>query len=229
MRLLAALVHLGTAMGAVTALMALLAIVEKDWKGLYLWLGLAFIIDGVDGTFARWVRVSERLPRFSGDRLDLIVDYLTYVFIPAYALMAAGYLTGPLGLTMAFAILLSSLFHFIDTDSKAEDYSFVGFPAVWNIIAFYIFVFQLTPSAAHTLIAACVVLTFVPMKWVHPFRVKRWRPLVFVLCSAWAAAAFAATWGGLTSVAPWAEAVLLGVAAAVVAMSIVSTLKLVSD
>jgi len=228
-RLLAALVHLGTALGAVTALMALLAIAEKDWERLYLWLGLAFIIDGVDGTFARWVRVTERLPRFSGERLDLIIDYLTYVFIPAYALLAAGYLTGPIGLGMACAILLSSLFHFVDTDSKAEDYSFVGFPAVWNIIAFYIFVFQLTPSAVHALIGLCVVLTFVPMKWVHPFRVKRWRGLVIVLCTAWSVAALAATLGGLANVAPWAAGVLLAVAAAVVIMSVVSTLKLASD
>src|SRR5262249_57305159 len=96
------------------------------------------------GTFARMVDVNARLPRFSGDRLDLLVDYLTYVFVPTVALLQAGYLHGGFGLVLASLILLSSLYHFSDTESKTEDYSFVGFPAIWNIVAFYIFAFQMS-------------------------------------------------------------------------------------
>ena len=97
---------------------------------------------------ARKAKVQLWLPRFSGDRLDLVIDYLTYVFVPALALLQAGFLQGAWGLVLAALILLSSLFHFSDTESKADDYSFVGFPAIWNLVAFYVFAFALPPTAA---------------------------------------------------------------------------------
>ena len=135
----AACVHLFTALGAVCGLLAALAAFDGAWERMFAWLGLALVIDGIDGTFARMAHVEERLPRFSGERLDLVVDYVTYVFVPALALLRAGYLTGTGGLVIAALILLSSLYHFSDLASKGEDYSFIGFPAVWNIVAFYVF------------------------------------------------------------------------------------------
>lgn len=223
MQFAAALVHLFTALGSVTALLALLAIANQAWELAFLWLGAAFIIDGVDGTFARWVKVVERLPRFSGERLDLVVDYVTYVFIPAYALLAAGFLEGTAGMVLASLILLSSLFHFADTESKAEDYSFIGFPAVWNIVAFYLFVFRASPAVSAAVVVLCAVLTFVPMKWVHPLRVARLRWLVAAACCAWAVAAFAAAWGGFPATPLWSKAILLAVALAVIGLSLVSS------
>jgi phosphatidylcholine synthase len=223
LQIAAALVHLVTALGSVTALFALLAIADRAWEVAFLWLGVAFIIDGVDGTFARWVGVLEHLPRFSGERLDLVVDYVTYVFIPAYALLAAGHLQGTLGLVLAAAILLSSLFHFSDLESKADDYSFVGFPAVWNIVAFYLFVFQASPPVAAAITALCVALTFVPMKWVHPFRVRRWRWPITALSFAWAVAAIAATWAGFLAAPYWSKAILALVGTGAVALSIASS------
>lgn len=223
MKLAAALVHLLTALGAVVALFALMAISDRAWETAFLWLGLAFIMDGIDGTFARWVGVTEQLPRFSGERLDLVVDYVTYVFIPAYALLVAGYLEGTLGLVLATGILLSSLFHFSDLESKAEDYSFVGFPAVWNIVAFYVFAFQVTPSIAAAVTAAGVIFTFVPMKWVHPFRVVRARGLVVASALSWAVAALSATWWGFADAPQWSKLVLALTGAGAVALSIVSS------
>jgi phosphatidylcholine synthase len=166
----AASVHLFTGLGAVCGLLAALAAFDGAWESMFAWLGLALIIDGIDGTFARMAHVEKRLPRFSGERLDLVVDYVTYVFVPALALLRAGYLTGTSGVIVAALILLSSLYHFSDLSSKGEDYSFVGFPAVWNIVAFY--VFALTPPVwlTYAALLACVVLTFVPMHWVHPMR-----------------------------------------------------------
>src|SRR5262249_58885154 len=143
------------------------------WAALILWLGLALLIDGIDGTFARLVDVHRRLPRFSGERLDLVVDYVTYVFVPTLALLQAGFLSGGSGIVLASMVLLSSLFHFSDTQSKAEDHSFVGFPAIWNLVAFYIFAFALSPLGTALLVLACVALTFVPLKWVHPLRTHR--------------------------------------------------------
>ena len=166
----AALVHLFTALGAVCALLATRAVLAGAWEQVFAWLGLALIIDGIDGTFARMADVSAKLPRFSGERLDLVIDYVTYVFVPALALLQAGYLRGRFGVMLASLILLSSLFHFSDTESKSEDHCFVGFPAIWNIVAFYVFAFAMPSWAAACSCSVCVVLTFVPMRWAHPLR-----------------------------------------------------------
>lgn len=186
---IAGLVHLFTALGVVCALMATLALVDRAWERMFLWLGLAFLIDGIDGTFARAARVKEVLPRFSGEQLDLVVDYVTYVFVPVLAMIQAGFLPGLWGLVLAALALLSSLFHFSDLESKSEDLSFVGFPAVWNIVAFYVFALALAPWATAILVMACVALTFVPLRWVHPLRVKRLRTVTLMLCLVWSLAA----------------------------------------
>lgn len=203
-----ALVHLLTAFGVVCALLATLAIADRQYEVMFAWLGLAFVIDGIDGPLARLVNVKERLPRFSGERLDLIIDYLTYVFIPVLALLSANYLSGLPGLAVGAAILLSSLYHFSDNESKADDNSFVGFPAIWNFVAFYIFVFQ--PPVWLTLAgcAGCILLTFVPWHWVHPMRVTTLRGLTLTALCLWMLAAGAAVWAGFTSVPLWAKVIL---------------------
>jgi len=211
MRLAAALVHVFTGLGAVCALMAALSVAEREWENVFLWLGAAFLIDGIDGTFARIVKVKEQLPRFSGETLDLVVDYVTYVFVPVLALLAAGILDGALGLTLAFLILLSSLYHFMDNDSKAEDLSFVGFPAIWNIVAFYLFAFSVPAGFAAMLILLCVLLTFVPMKWVHPLRVAHlWVPTA-IATILWSIAGLGITLDGFATAPAWAKVVLIGV------------------
>jgi phosphatidylcholine synthase len=176
----AALVHLFTALGAICAFMATLAVFSGSWESVFGWLAIALVIDTVDGSLARMVGVRTRLPRFSGERLDLVIDYLTYVFVPVLALLEAGFLPGRFGLALAFLILLSSLFHFSDTSSKAEDHCFVGFPATWNLVAFYIFALGLPPMSSGILILGCVVLTFIPLKWVHPLRTVALRPVTMV-------------------------------------------------
>lgn len=188
MKGLAALVHLFTALGAVCALFATEAVIVHDAVLVFLWLYIALIIDAVDGTFARAVDVGSNLPRFSGERLDLVIDYLTYVFVPVLALLEWRYLEGPLGTLLAAGILLSSLYHFADLASKTKTNCFVGFPAIWNIFAFY--VFALDPShavvAAFTLIA--IAATFLPLPWVHPVRVVRLRAITMAVTLAAAAA-----------------------------------------
>jgi phosphatidylcholine synthase len=184
-------VHFFTALGAVCALLATMAVVGQHWEAMFAWLGLALFIDAADGLLARAMKVEERLPRFSGERLDLIVDYLTYVFVPILAMLQAGYLTGAAGLVLAAVMLLASLFHFADTESKAADNSFVGFPAIWNVFAFYVFAFDVRLQLVAIFGIICIVLTFVPLKWVHPVRVKRGRVLTLLVAAAWGAAAVA--------------------------------------
>jgi phosphatidylcholine synthase len=204
----AALVHLFTATGAICGLLATLAVLKGAWEEVFWWLGLALVIDGIDGTFARLAKVDRRLPRFSGDRLDLVVDYVTYVFVPTLALLEAGYLPGYVGLVLGGMILLSSLYHFSDTESKADDYSFVGFPAIWNIVAFYVFALALPAWAAAALVIVCVGLTFIPLKWAHPLRTAAWRPLTVAACALWVGGAVSVLVAGFPARA-WEQSALL--------------------
>jgi phosphatidylcholine synthase len=215
----AALVHVFTATGIVCGFMATLAVLHQAWEELFVWLGLALLIDGIDGTFARLVGVHDRLPRFSGERLDLVIDYVTYVFVPALALVQAGYLPGGWGIVLAALILLSSLFHFSDTESKAEDHSFVGFPAIWNLFAFHVFAFALSPLATALLVLACVALTFVPLKWAHPLRTPRLWPVTGGATALWLLAAAYVAGAGFPA-GPWAQGLLLLVLAYYVGLTV---------
>ena len=192
----AALVHLFTASGVACGLLATRAVLSGAWEEAFAWLGLALIIDGLDGTFARMADVSARLPRFSGERLDLVIDYVTYVFVPTLALLQAEYLRGGWGVLLAVLILMSSLFHFCDTESKSEDHSFVGFPAIWNIVAFYVFALQLPPAVTAALVLVCVALTFVPLRWAHPLRTQALLAVTLSVVLVWCLAAAAALWMG---------------------------------
>lgn len=203
-----ALVHTFTASGIICALFAIRAVLDARWEAVFLWLGLALIIDGIDGTFARMADVSTNLPRFSGERLDLVVDYVTYVLVPALALWKAGYFTGVAEWLMPSLILMSSLFHFSDVDSKADDYAFVGFPAIWNVVAFYVFALGLSEAWAVAVVCVCAVLTFVPYKWVHPMRTPFARVLTLIVCGVWGATALWILWSGFPATS-WAWGVLV--------------------
>jgi phosphatidylcholine synthase len=191
-RLGAASVHLLTATGAVFALLALRAASADDWQTMFVWLVIALFVDAIDGPLARLLNVKTVLPRFSGERLDLIVDYLTYVVVPAFALTEASLLPEGARLPAAIAILLSSLFHVADFNSKTEEGYFVGFPAIWNIVLLYLFALQPGPLFSLAIVGFFVLLTFVPLLAVHPFRVARLRPLTVLATLLWAGAASAA-------------------------------------
>ena len=188
----AAAVHTLTASGAVLGLLSLLRAAEGQWAMSFAWLGAALIVDGIDGPLARRVDVKRVVPRFSGEELDHLVDYLTYVTIPAFMVARSSLVPESLRLILAGAIMLVSLYHFSDTESKTKDGYFVGFPAIWNVVVLYCFVLGLPPAASAALIAVCAILTFVPLHWVHPVRVKRLRVLTIVAVSAWSVAAAAA-------------------------------------
>ncbi len=190
-------VHLFTACGAACALLALIAAVRADWPQMFLWLGIALIIDGVDGTFARRLRVGEVLPRWSGDVLDLVVDVLTYVFVPAYAIAAGGLLPAPLAIPLGLLIVVTGSLYFADRQMKTSNYYFRGFPALWNIAAFYLFLLKLAPWLGALLVAALAALTFVPFHVVHPVRIAHLRGLTLTALVAWALLAIYALARGL--------------------------------
>jgi len=195
-------VHILTASGAACALMALMAAVTAQWARMFLWLGLAVIIDGVDGTFARRLRVAEVLPRWSGELLDFVVDYATYVFVPAYAIAAGGLLPQSAALLLGVVIAVTGALYFADRAMKTPDSYFRGFPALWNVAAFYLFLLKPAPWLGAIAILALAAATFAPIHFVHPVRVPRWRKLNLAALMLWAVLALLALARNLAPPAP---------------------------
>jgi phosphatidylcholine synthase len=185
-------VHVFTALGAALGLLALIFATGGHWAAMFFTLGLALLVDGIDGPLARRFKVQELLPRWSGEGLDFVVDFITYVFVPAYAIAASGYLPQTLAIPLAALIVVTGALYFADGNMKTEDNYFRGFPAVWNLVAFYIFVLAPHPWAGAAAIVALAVLTFVPVRFVHPLRVRQGRIINIVLMVVWAAFAFIA-------------------------------------
>ena len=185
-------VHIFTALGAGVALLAMLAAVRGQWALMFGWLGLALVIDGVDGPMARKLDVMRVLPDWSGDALDFVVDFLTYVFVPAYAIMAGELLLPWTAAPLGVAVVVSSALYFADTRMKTDDNHFRGFPALWNAAAFYLFLLKPTPLLASLIVLALIVLTFVPLRVLHPVRVARFRNVNLALMAIWAVLAIVA-------------------------------------
>jgi phosphatidylcholine synthase len=180
-------VHIFTATGAALALAALVYAVRGQWTAMFGCLGVALFVDGIDGTLARRFKVADVLPRWSGDVLDLVVDFVTYVFVPAYAIAAGGLLPEPLALPAGIVIVVTGALYFADREMKTVDNYFRGFPTLWNGAAFYLFVLKLNPWLAAAVVAALAVLTFVPFKFLHPFRVVRLRAVSIAMVLLWSA------------------------------------------
>src|SRR5579862_3391897 len=138
-------VHLFTACGAALALLALIFATGGHWTAMFFCLGLALVVDGVDGPLARSFDVSEVLPRWSGATLDMVVDFVTYVFVPAFAIAASGLLPDGVDIAAGIAVCISGALYFADREMKTHDNYFKGFPVVWNLVAFYLYVFQPPP------------------------------------------------------------------------------------
>lgn len=179
-------VHIFTAMGAGVALLAMLEAVREHWANMFGWLGVALIIDAIDGPLARKLDVVRLQPNWSGETLDLVVDFVAYVFVPAYAITASGLLLPVAAPILGIGIVISSALYFADRRMKASDNHFRGFPALWNAVAFYLFVLRLPPALSTLVVAALIVLTFAPFHVLHPLRVVRLRWLTLWLLASWA-------------------------------------------
>jgi phosphatidylcholine synthase len=184
-------VHIFTAMGAGIALIALLEAVREHWAAMFAWLGVALIIDALDGPIARRLDVMRVQPDWSGEVLDLVVDFVTYVFVPAYAITASGMLLPLAAPLLGAGIVVTGALYFADRRMKTPDNHFRGFPALWNAVAFYLFLLHPSPTLASLGVAVLIVLTFVPFNVIHPVRVARLRGLTLSLIGIWAVLAIA--------------------------------------
>jgi len=219
-------VHAFTASGAVLALLALEAVLDGDWGECFLWLGIALFVDGVDGSLARWAQAKRYAPRIDGDTLDLVIDYLTYVFVPTLFLWRAELLPAQWALPLGALIQIAGLYVFARRDMKTEDNYFRGFPALWNLCAFYLWVCGAGPVAGAVTVVVLAAASFAPVHFVHPARVRdygMWLPLLTAL---WAVATLSLIWNG------WSEAartgllwVSLGTAAVLIGLGLLRSLR----
>ena len=187
-------VHAYTATGAVLAFLALVSITGHDARGVFLWLFAATIVDATDGWMARWAEVKRYAASLDGARLDDIVDYLTFVFLPVFFVYHFQMLPVGWGALAVAAVLLSSAFGFTATDAKTPDYFFTGFPSYWNIVALYLYALHVPTAANAIILIALAVLVFVRIGYIYPTRTPTWRSVTIVLCVVWGAMVLAITW-----------------------------------
>jgi phosphatidylcholine synthase len=183
-------VHLFTASGSAVALLALYAAVDRDFPACFAWLGLALVIDGIDGTLARVANVAETASAIDGAVLDLVIDFLTYVLVPMVALWRSDLMPVTLSFWLSVLVVFASGLYFANTRMKTKDYWFRGFPAIFNVLAIYLFVLRPPALVSATLILLATAGMFAPIVFVHPMRVKQLRVfnivalLAFVVLSA---------------------------------------------
>ncbi|MFT6168806.1 MAG: phosphatidylcholine synthase [Celeribacter sp.] len=183
--ILANSIHVLTAIGAALALLALFSAAQGAWNHMFLWLLAALVVDGIDGPLARKVDTKTNAPRIDGVLLDLVVDFLTYVFVPVFAVVQSGMISGWAGWLCALTITTVSALYFADTRMKTEDASFEGFPGCWNMVALVFFALE---PPVWTMITVMLVLTpamFMPIRFVHPMRTMRWRYITLPVTFAW--------------------------------------------
>lgn len=178
-------VHAYTASGALMGLAGVLAVVAGDLRQAFLWMFAATFVDGTDGWLSRLARVKERTPAFDGARLDDIVDYLTFVFLPAFLIVMAGLVPHELRFVVAGAMLLSSAYGFASLDAKTSDYFFTGFPSYWNIVALYLAVLGLSPWVNAAVVMAFALLVFVRIGYVYPTRTPTLKHVTLALMAVW--------------------------------------------
>jgi phosphatidylcholine synthase len=184
-RLKALSVHYFTAIGAILAMLAMLAAVDERWDLMFLWLVVAFFVDGLDGPLARKYDVKKFAPEYDGVLLDSIIDYLTYVFIPAYALFVSGLLNGWSGWVCIIVIAFTSVLYFADTRMKTKDNSFAGFPGCWNMLVLVLFSIQPTWQIILIIVILLAISMFSNLKFIHPVRTVRWRLISLPIAALW--------------------------------------------
>ena len=188
------LVHLYTASGFILVFLAAQAAIDHDFRTAFLYLSAQVFVDATDGVLARAVRVSERLPWFSGSKLDDLVDYLAYVFVPALIVWRALLVVDPWTNVVPWAMLLSSGYGFSHMKAKTSDHFFTGFPSYWNIVVAYLFVLELPPDVNAVILLGLAVMVFVPIRYIYPSRTTILPRTTNVLAAVWGATGIAILW-----------------------------------
>jgi len=181
------LVHGLTASGAVAGLLALVAIPCGDYKTAFLWMAVAIIIDSVDGFLARVAGVNEFAPLLDGALLDNLVDYFTYVIVPAVFIVYSDVVAQDTRILTAIAITFASTYQFSQRDAKTDGHYFKGFPSYWNVTVFYLHVLAWPQWISAAILWVLAAAVFIPVKYLYPSRAQRLRTLTLSLTCLWGA------------------------------------------
>ncbi len=184
--ILAWAIHLFTALGAVFGFLAIIAISRHEWLLAFVWMAVTVFIDSIDGILARAFKVQEVLPNFDGALLDNIVDYFTYVIVPASFLYETHSVPYKLNLLSAILITLSSAYQFCQSEAKTDNHWFKGFPSYWNIVVLYIFLLDLPEEINFLIILVLTILVFIPIRYLYPSRAEQYRSINLFLVFIWA-------------------------------------------
>jgi phosphatidylcholine synthase len=187
-------VHAYTATGALLAWLALRSAWDHDPRTALLWLCVAVFVDATDGFAARAFDVRRYAAWIDGARLDDIVDFLTFVFVPMAILWEQQLLAGWSGLFAVAAVLVSSGLGFSNLHAKTLDYFFTGWPSYWNLIAVYALAWRWSQATTTVVLVVLAVLVFVPLKYVYPSRTETMMRPTLLLGAIWAVQMLLTIW-----------------------------------
>lgn len=187
-------IHIFTAIGIVAGFLALTSALDGSPRMSLTWMTVAMVIDGLDGPFARKYEIAAVVPHIDGHVGDLIIDYVTTVIAPTFFIHEFHLLPQRFSLTGIVFILLSSLYLFSNTNIQSEDNYFNGFPAMWNLVINVMFVLQSPRNINLAIVIVMSVLTVVPIKFIHPVRVRDFRKITIPVLTVWLAAMLYLTW-----------------------------------
>ena len=188
--LLAWSVHLLTCSGLIAGFLALICVFKNDVTSAFLFLGLALLIDAVDGTLARKFKVSIFVKNIDGKMLDSVIDFLNYIIIPSVMIYWFKFVPSPFEIIIPSIILIVSAISYSNNNLMTSDNFYKGFPCIWNILLFYLYLFDLSQTYNLFLISACILLKFIPMKFIHPLRVNKYRRYSAVFMVLWFISSF---------------------------------------
>ena len=184
-KFLGILVHLLTGFGIIAGYFALIAVMDNNQEEAFLWLGLAFLIDGVDGTLARKFNVKKNLPNIDGKMLDSIIDFFNYVIIPSIMIYWFRYVPDQFAVLIPAILIFISIYSYVNLNILTNDNYYNGFPAIWNVIVLYFYIFGTSQNVNLILLILLIFLKFSPLKCIHPLRVKRFKNLSIIFAIIW--------------------------------------------
>ena len=184
-RFLGTLVHLFTGFGIIAGFFSLISVINNDQANAFLWLGLAFLIDSIDGTLARKFNVKKNLPNIDGKMLDSIIDFFNYVIIPAFMIYWFKLIPDQFLILVPSLLIFISIFSYANLNVMTSDHFYNGFPAIWNIIVLYFFIFSTSEIVNLLILSLLIILKFSPLKCVHPLRVKKFKNISIFFTIIW--------------------------------------------
>ena len=179
------LIHLSTGFGIIAGFLSLIAILNNNQKEAFIWLGIAFLIDSVDGTLARKFDVKKNLPHIDGKTLDSIIDFFNYVIVPSVMIYWFKYVPDQFIILIPLILIFISIYSYVNLNVLTNDNYYNGFPAIWNVVVLYFYIFGTDQTINLFILVLFIILKFSPIKCIHPLRVKKLRYLSIFFTITW--------------------------------------------